>query len=154
MKLEKRNKCRRLLPALILASIATVVVGAFWVAGQYLGPNIALLNALERHNIPAAELALQHGADPNLMVERCWPTHLLSDHVSFFYHKVINPKEEGDWPLLFAETARQDAAAVRLLLEHGANPDARIFHTNALKIARNNGYKEIAGLLERAGASE
>jgi hypothetical protein len=151
---EGRLGYRRLLPAFILASIACVVIAAFWVAAQYLGPNTALLNALERHNIPAAELALRQGADPNLRVEGCWPTRLLSDHVSFFYWKVRDPKNNGDEPLILAETLRQDTAAVRLLLVHGAKADVWAGNTNALRIARSNGYKEIAGLLENAGARD
>ena len=51
MTLKNRNRYRRLLPALILASIASVVVAAFWVAAQYLGPNTALLTALEHNNM-------------------------------------------------------------------------------------------------------
>ena len=149
-----RNRYRRLFPAFILTSIGFITVAAYWMASQYLGPNTALLNALEKHDMAAAELALRHGADPNLKVEGCWPTHLLSDHVSFFYWKVRNPRENGDWPLVLAETFRQDAAAVRLLLAHGANPDARTYGTNALKIAKNNGYKAVAELLENAGARE
>jgi len=149
-----RSHYRRVLPALILGSIACVVAVSFWVAQQYLGPNTALLNALEHHNIPAAELALQQGADPNLKVEKCWPTHLVSDHLSFFYWKIRDPKNYGDEPLVFSETFRKDAAAVRLLLAHGARADVWSGGTNALRIAKNNGYKEIAELLEKAGARE
>lgn len=152
--MKSRHRYRRLLPAFILASIASVVIAAFWMAARYLGPDTALLNALERHNIPVAELALQQGADPNLKVEQCWPTHLLSDHVSFFYWKIRDPKNYGDEPILFLETLRQDAPAVRLLLKHGAKADIWCEGTNAYRIAKNNGYKEIAELLRKAGARD
>jgi hypothetical protein len=152
--LEIRSKQSRFLPLLAVGFLALLACAAFWVTARYLGPDTALLNALERRDMAAADLALKHGANPNLKVEQCWPTHLLSDHVSFFYWKVRDPRDYGDWPLLLAETFRQDAASVRLLLAHRANADARACGISAFKIAKINGYKEILGLLEKAGARE
>jgi ankyrin repeat protein len=113
----------------------------------------SLLTALENKDLAAAAVQLRNGANPNVRVPQYWPSHQLSDRVSFLQYKLMNPKQYYDYPILLAEVLRRDETSVKVLLSHGADPNTKMPDgITALKIARNSGATGIVELLQQSGA--
>lgn len=90
----------------------------------------ALMLAIRQRHLPAVDLLLDAGADPNAVVT--------------------------DWPIL-TEAAYQDAFAgrtelVELLLAHGANPNPSGYPPVAAAISQEGSSLDVIGLLIAAGA--
>ncbi len=96
----------------------------------------ALYHVLDFDNLPALELLLQHGADPN--------------------EPARNPPLT-DWgrPLLWAIRRRRSRPHVAALLKAGADPSARTAAgVGAYSLALQFGLGEVAALLQESGAAE
>ena len=138
---------------LLSISLVLVFVSTGLILWQSRSPNGALLHALAEGDITSAESALQRGADPNLKVAFHWPSERISDRLSGLQYKMIQSRDYYDRPLLFHMAGSGKVAAVKLLLAHGADPNTLgPDGMTALKLAKNSGFSEIAGLLQKAGA--
>ncbi|MGN6519968.1 MAG: ankyrin repeat domain-containing protein [Dokdonella sp.] len=96
-------------------------------AGARVSGTNAILRVVDFERPDCLRLLLAHGGDPN--------------------------EPTGDGPLPHALRRRRSAAVVKILLDAGADPNARNAHgVPALKIARHMGLAEVAALLREAGA--
>jgi ankyrin repeat protein len=85
--------------------------------------------------------------------------HGRTDTVTMILRSGGNPNDRGDWfrePPLFWAVVRNDTVSVRILLEHGADPNCyesvNGYPSGLLALACNCGSTEVAKLLRESGA--
>ena len=119
-----------LLPVLVLLIAFAGTAWVYKVKARQAGISLFLIAAIERSDVQQAAQALDQGASPNTA-------------------------EEGNYTCLMHETEHGSVPIVKLLLAHDADVTQRDkTGKTALIYARERNQKEIASLLEQAGAKQ
>lgn len=134
--------------ALILAS------GIIWSKRQQF-----LVHAAVRGDVSILNAMLAVGADPNSAVTGSSPLyyavwhHRIEAAVSLIDHGAnVNAVEPSGLTPLVGAASSGDDAMVRLLLDHGADPNARASCGSPLEVARANRHPSTEAILIAAGA--
>lgn len=109
--------------------LVLVALVGFWVY-HWLFLDEPFAMAACRGDLAEVRIMLARGADPNASAD-----------------------EEGT-PVIYDATYNGHKEVVRILIEHGANVNAKGPEGTALYVAEQGGHPEIAKMLQRAGAKE